>query len=228
VRHDRFATRLGRNGSRTPAGSAPVRPATPYGSYVGGFIGGRIIFLNGTSSSGKSALARALLDVLPPPFFHLSVDSFGAARSELRTAELDPVELAAVLRRTWAGFHRAVGGMAHAGNDVVMDYVLGESWRLLDCLDVLLPRPVFMVGVTCAPEELRRRERTRGDRPLSLAASQGRVHTLVNYDVTCDTTGRTPSQCAEQVLHAWEHWPGVGAFVKMHVNVGPAGKATSR
>lgn len=108
-----------------------------------------------------------------------------------------------------------------------MDYVLSESWRLLDCLDVLSPHSVFMVGVTCAPEELRRRERKRGDRPLGLAASQGRVHAFVNYDVTCDTTGRTPSQCAEQVLHTWEHWPGVGAFVKMHANVGPAGKGTS-
>jgi len=194
---------------------------------VSSLIRGRIILLNGTSSSGKSALARALLDVLPTPFFHMSVDSFGAMRSELRTAELDSVEVASVLRRTRAGFHRAVGGMAQAGNDVVMDYVLRESLRLLDCLDVLSPHSVFMVGVTCSPEELRQRELARGDRPLGLAASQGEVHAFVSYDVTCDTTGRTPSQSAEQVLHAWEDWPGVGAFVKMRGTVRPAGKAPS-
>ncbi len=117
--------------------------------------------------------------------------------------------------------------MAHAGNDVVMDYVLSESWRLQDCLNVLSKHSVFMVRVTCSPEELRQRELARGDGPVGLAASQREVHAFVNYDLTCDTTGRTPHQAAQQVLRAWETWPGVGAFMEMHRTVCPTGKATS-
>lgn len=73
---------------------------------------GQIIFLNGTSSSGKSSIAEQLLLVLDRPFFHLSVDLFNGMRARERTRELSPGELAAVLARTRAGFHRAVAGMA--------------------------------------------------------------------------------------------------------------------
>lgn len=36
---------------------------------------GQIILLNGTSSSGKSSIARQLLLMLDPPHFHVSVDA---------------------------------------------------------------------------------------------------------------------------------------------------------
>ena len=37
---------------------------------------GRIIFLNGTSSSGKSSIAKALQNLLETPFLHVSADDF--------------------------------------------------------------------------------------------------------------------------------------------------------
>jgi chloramphenicol 3-O phosphotransferase len=37
---------------------------------------GRIILLNGTSSSGKSSVARALQEVLSEPYLHLGIDTF--------------------------------------------------------------------------------------------------------------------------------------------------------
>ena len=37
---------------------------------------GRIILLNGASSSGKTVLARALRDRIENPFWHLSIDHF--------------------------------------------------------------------------------------------------------------------------------------------------------
>lgn len=85
---------------------------------------GRIIFLNGTSSAGKSSIARELLQVLDEPYFHMPVDSFHAMRSR---REIDADRLPDVLRRTWRGFHRAVAGMAEAGNNVVVDHVLSEE-----------------------------------------------------------------------------------------------------
>nr|WP_276822581.1 hypothetical protein [Mycolicibacterium mageritense] len=84
---------------------------------------GRVVLLNGVSSSGKSTIARQLLADFETPWFHMGVDMIGAMRAERQTHDLDGVGLRHVLRRTRAGFHRAVAGMALAGNDIVMDHV---------------------------------------------------------------------------------------------------------
>ncbi|MGH3192598.1 MAG: phosphotransferase-like protein [Streptosporangiaceae bacterium] len=108
---------------------------------TGGINGppGRIILLNGASGSGKTSIAEQLLVVLDEPWFHLPVDAINSMRARQRTLELSPAELDLVLARTRAGFHRAVAGMAAAGNNVVADHVLSERWRLL-ALDPHPPR----------------------------------------------------------------------------------------
>jgi chloramphenicol 3-O phosphotransferase len=79
----------------------------------------RIILLNGVSSAGKTSIAEELVDLLDPPHFRMAVDAFGRMRSAATTNRLRPAEVDEVLRKTRAGFHRAVAGMAAAGNDVV-------------------------------------------------------------------------------------------------------------
>jgi chloramphenicol 3-O phosphotransferase len=161
---------------------------------------GQIIFLNGTSSSGKSSIAGQLLLMLDPPHFHLSVDAINSMRAKQKTRELGDAELAAVLTRTRAGFHRAVAGMAEAGNDVIADHVLSEPWRLLDCLQVMAGYRVVFVGVRCSPAELERREQERGDRtPGAALAQQAQVHAHGLYDVECDTTTASPYDCAVRI-----------------------------
>jgi chloramphenicol 3-O phosphotransferase len=158
---------------------------------------GRIILLNGASSSGKTSIAEQLLLMLDPPHFHMSVDAINGMRAKAKTLDLDPAELPGVLARTRAGFHRAVAGMAQAGNDIVADYVFSEPWRLRDCLSVLAGLEVVFVGVHCAPDELVRRERARGDREQGLAAAQEQqVHAHGRYDIELDTTCTTPHDCA--------------------------------
>jgi chloramphenicol 3-O phosphotransferase len=49
---------------------------------------GRIIFLNGASSSGKSTLAKAMQEALPEPFLHVSSDHLVA--SGMLPARRDP------------------------------------------------------------------------------------------------------------------------------------------
>ncbi|MER5768611.1 AAA family ATPase [Streptomyces sp. NPDC001985] len=160
-------------------------------------FGGLIVFLNGTSSSGKSSIAKELVGLFQEPSFHLAVDAFHAMRSK---PELTPEQLPAVLRRTWMGFHRAVAGMAGAGNTVVVDHVLSEPWRLRDCLELFPHRDTVLVGVRCPLPELERRERARGDRPAGLAAGQfERVHAHAVYDIECDTGDASPAECARRI-----------------------------
>lgn len=168
---------------------------------------GQIILLNGVSSSGKSSIARQLLRDLDRPFFHMGVDMFGAMRSETRTHELEGSALTEVLRRTRAGFHRAVAGMALAGNDIVMDHVLSEPWRLRDCLTVMHGIDVVFIGVHCALDELRRREQQRGDRQPGTAAGQLElVHAHGIYDLEVDTSIETVEACSAQI-RAFLHQP---------------------
>ncbi|WP_338702953.1 AAA family ATPase [Streptomyces sp. Q6] len=179
---------------------------------------GRIIFLNGTSSSGKSSIARELLDVLDDGVhFHLAVDAFNAMRTR---RDLGPEELDASLRRTRRGFHRAIAAMAEVGNDLVVDHVLSEPWRLRDCLSVLRPEDVVFVGVRCPLDELTRRERARGDRPPGLAALQyDQVHRYgdadIDYDIECDTGLSSPRDCAEQIKAFLPHRPTPTAFGRL-------------
>ncbi|MFJ3661311.1 chloramphenicol phosphotransferase CPT family protein [Streptomyces sp. NPDC090119] len=175
---------------------------------------GRIIFLNGTSSSGKSSIARELLDILDDGVFsHLSVDAFNSMRAR---RELSAPEFDAALRRTRLGFHRSVAAMAEVGNDLVVDHVLSEPWQLADCLAVLRPEDVLFVGVHCPLPEMERRERARGDREAGLAALQyDLVHAHGDYDLECDTGTASPRACAERIRDFLPHRPTPTAFSRL-------------
>lgn len=174
---------------------------------------GQVILLNGVSSSGKSSLARQLQLDLEGPFFHMGIDMIGAMRSQTRTHELDTTELAEVLQRTRAGFHRAVAGMTHAGNDIIMDHVLSEPWRLNDCLTVLAGIDVVFIGVHCSADELQRREQQRGDRPIGTAAQQiESVHAQAIYDLEVDTSTDSIEDCSAQIKKFLDQTPSLRAF----------------
>jgi chloramphenicol 3-O phosphotransferase len=158
---------------------------------------GRVILLNGTSSSGKSSIAKELLATLDGAWYHLAVDQFHRIRSR---GEWTEETFLPVFQRTVLGFHRAVAGMASAGNDVVVDHILGERWRLEDCLAVFDGLPVLFVGVRCSLAELERRERDRGNRTIGRAALQfPLVHQHGVYDLEVDSERHTPAECAAQI-----------------------------
>ncbi|OMC33867.1 hypothetical protein A5740_11290 [Mycobacterium sp. GA-1841] len=182
---------------------------------VGATAVGQVVLLNGVSSSGKSTLARQLLADFDTPWFHMGVDMFGAMRAEAQTHDLDEAGLTEVLRRTRAGFHRAVRGMALAGNNIVMDYVLSEPWRLADLLTVMEDVDVIFVGVHCDAAVLTDREVARGDRVVGTAVAQIEpTHNHGLYDVEVDTSAGDIRSCAARIREylAEQPAPTVRAF----------------
>ncbi len=169
---------------------------------------GRIIFLNGASSSGKSTLAKAMQRALPEPFLHVSSDQLVASGMlpERRDPQ-GPFSWWDQLRpRFFAGFHRCLPALAAAGNDLIVEHVIEfRAWRA-ELARLLGDFDVFLVGVHCSLPEIGRRERGRGDRRIGEGRSHVEtdlIHTFGPYDFDVDTTDRVPSALSESVLAAW-------------------------
>lgn len=187
---------------------------------------GRIIFLNGASSAGKTTLATGLRAALDEPFLHVSSDQFVAAGMvPSRRDDGGPFDWWHQVRpRFFAGFHRCLPALAVAGNDLIVEHIIEfRSWRA-DLAVLLADLDVFLVGVHCAPDELDRRERVRGDR----RTGEGRahveddgIHTFGPYDFEVDTTAGVDARLVDSILTAWRRRvPSTGALV-----VGTHGRA---
>ncbi len=176
---------------------------------------GRLVLLHGTSSSGKTSVARAVQRLSDEPWLQLGIDAFWGAIDE-RWMEHGPraaegfawaadatIVPGAVGQRLAAGMRAALAALARAGNDVLVDDVfvdpgwLDEWRRELDGLDWLL------VGVLAPVEVLDEREAARGNRIAGEARAQaGAIHEGVKYDLTVDTSLQTPEECARAILAA--------------------------
>lgn len=184
---------------------------------------GRVVLLNGPSSAGKTSIATALVELLPTPWLNVPVDLLHAVRSRPDLAQppapgdaMGPDDWQQVFRRTRAGYHRVLAGLAAAGNDVVGDHVLSEPWRIADLLNVLDGTPALLVHVTAPLEELERRERARGDREVGAARLQYEaVFAHGDCDLLLDTSGLTARQAAARVRDLIEAWPQGTAFDRL-------------
>ena len=169
---------------------------------------GRIIFLNGASSSGKSTLAKALQEALDAPFMHVSSDHLVAGGMlPQRREERGPFDWWHQKRpRFFAGFHRCLPALALAGNDLIVDHIIEfASWRR-DLARLLAGLDVYLVGVHCDLNELDRRERERGDRRVGEGHSHlvtDGIHTFGPYDLEVDTTAGVTAELAGSVVEAW-------------------------
>ena len=168
--------------------------------------GGRIIFLNGTSSSGKSTLARALQTRLPEPHMHVAIDAFFSMYPERiwnATRQEDQDAFLRLVPTVVAGVQRAAAALAEAGNHVILDHVLEDPAWLRECIERWDGLDVLFVGVRCPLPELERREAARGDRAPGLAAYQfDRVHAHGLYDVEVDTSVLDVDACVATIVAA--------------------------
>ena len=173
---------------------------------------GRILFLNGASSSGKSSIAKALQGRIDEPCIHLCIDDY------LQAYQKDLWDKEQIVQQRWpriiSGFHAAAAAIARAGNFVIVDDVLEENppWveSLLELFDNL---EVMFVGVHCSLEELERREKERGDRRKGMARLQfDQVHSQAIYDVTVDTSILSLEECVSRIIDQMGTMHGSSAF----------------
>ena len=168
---------------------------------------GTIIFINGTSSSGKTSIAKALQEIWPSPLLDAGIDRFLwmlPARYLDRPLWDDVLGLAVTAGQTGHtlahGMHRAIAALARSGNHVVADHVLVEPAWVADCADLFWELPAYLIGVRCPLNVLEERERSRRDRTLGQAKAQyPRVHAHDIYDLEVDSSLLTPRECADAI-----------------------------
>ena len=184
---------------------------------------GRIILLNGSSSAGKTTLARAIQVERSEPWFHLALDQFrdgmppayrglnsppgtpGARGLNVVPVDLDGERVTAIRfgdvgQRMLRGMHRAIAAFAAAGNDVIVDDLFLEEDTIDDYLDALADFWVLFVGVHAPLDVVQQREAGRAGRFPGTALSHFRaVHAHGHYDLEVDTHRGDARACAAEV-----------------------------
>lgn len=169
-------------------------------------VKGKVILLNGASSSGKTTIAIELQRLLPEPFLHFSFDHLRDGNilpmERIRSGEFRWCEMRPAVFET---YHRTLAAMAESGCNVLADHIIeSEDWRA-QLQGLLQPFDVFIVAVKCPPDVLQSRELQRGDRKIGDALRD--VETCYDYcrhDLTVDSSLPAP-QNAKLII---EHWLG--------------------
>ena len=192
----------------------------------------RVIYLNGTSSAGKSSIAHALQGILEELYLHVSLDVFmqmvplhgweregGMVIGSLNEEEGLRFEFGPLCQTLFSGFHRSLAALASAGNNLIVDDVLMEPRWLRESVEALASYEVCFVGVRCPVDIAEARERTRSDRAKGTARGQYHlVHAHGIYDVEVDTSILTLEECAKRILETRQQMPHPSAFERLRSN----------
>lgn len=173
-----------------------------------------IIILNGTSSSGKTTLAKALQQQFDEPYLHAGIDNyiFMLPKQYLRQplwgsifhytyaddGTIEAIETGQMGHQLISTMHHAVQAIADSGFNVIMDHVLLERGWLDEMMRLLAEHTVWFIGVKCPLDVLEQREKDRKDRTLGQAKAQyDVVHKHHAYDFEVDTSNVTSDDAVD-------------------------------
>ena len=194
---------------------------------------GKIIFLNGCSSAGKTTLALKLQQLLSEPYQHIALDQFrdglpskmrglnapadtpGAAGLNVVPVEQDgawatQIQFVEHGERVLHGMRRSIAVFSDLGANVIVDDLLLKREYLDDYVSLLDPARTWFIGVKCSLEVVNARESTRPGRfPGTAISHYHQVHEHgVPYDLEVDTSNITPRQAAQLIVARLETPPG--------------------
>lgn len=167
---------------------------------------GRIIFLNGVTSAGKTSIVEALQKREDIFFYVVANDLFQEMVGE------------EYLRRDyWKYLSEVIIMMYHTarlysdmGKNVLIDGILVEREEIRphyrQLLEILKDNPLDIVEVYCPLDICRQRNLLRGDRYETQSQEQYDLMTEnIQYSVSVDTDMHSPEECAEQIVRELFH-----------------------
>lgn len=158
---------------------------------------GKIIVLNGVSSSGKTTLAKEIQDAFDEPYMRLSIDDF----INMMPPKMIKTDLGNTVYKCQTIMLQTITRLSDAGINVVVDNIMLTYFQTLkQYISALHDYPVLLVKVDCPPHELRRRETDRGDRAIGQGESQiDDLEPKTMYDITINTFTNTISECVKLI-----------------------------
>ena len=161
---------------------------------------GKIIILNGVSSSGKSTLAKVLQDRSPVPLYKLDIDDFILmAPDKFNDYANNDFSVQYALA---SKFFHVVKLISDFGLSIVAPYMFFKNSDTLSEFRQLLDGyPVLVVNVICPTEELEKREIKRGNRTIGSAVSQLQL-LETNFDncLFVDNYVNSNELCADTII----------------------------
>lgn len=162
-----------------------------------------IVLLNGTSSSGKTTIARAFQELAPRPFLNFSIDTilYTLPASTIAAAERGEPLRGVAYRDLVRAFYACVRELANLGHDLVVDHAIVNEREAALLQEAAAGHRLVAVGVECPLEVVTERERRRGDRRIGLAADQlTTIHRFVPYDLTIDSSQTEVEEAARRIV----------------------------
>ncbi len=162
---------------------------------------GRIVFLNGVTSSGKTSIAKALQERGDIFFYALSSDLFQSMIGRKRLIE-----------SYWGYLSGAIIMMYHTaklfsdmGHNVLIDGLLLERPEMQphyqQLKEILKDSRLDIVYVYCPLEVCRQRNIRRADRHETQSLEQASIMAKdILYSCTVETHKNTPEECAEKIM----------------------------
>jgi len=161
---------------------------------------GRIIVLNGVSSSGKTTLVRELQKKLSETYYWLANDTF----VNMLPFKCWGDNLKEYMSQALIMLNKVIKTFSDDEKNVIIDQVMqttDKSDIFKDLVIRLHGYPVLLVNVVCPIPELERREKERGDRNIGQAVSQlSLLNPQDGYDIVVDTFNKSISDCADEII----------------------------
>lgn len=158
---------------------------------------GKIIVLNGVSSSGKTTLAKEIQDAFDEPYMRLSIDDF----INMMPPKMIKTDLGNTVYKCQTIMLQTITNLSDAGINIVVDNIMLTYFQTLkQYISALHDYPVLFVKVDCPSHELRRRETERGDRAIGQGENQvDDLEPKTMYDITVNTFINTISECVKLI-----------------------------
>lgn len=160
----------------------------------GGVVGGRVVIINGPSSSGKSTVLHAIRSASRVPWVVFDEPMFGTVDFEYLIWR----EAAEVLHR---GFVEGIAALARAGNCVALAAGGHPASMFTAAFEGV---PTVRIGLDCDPDELERRERQRNDVPGGNSLTSPTIHESWHYDLRFDTMKTRPEEISAATMQAFD------------------------
>lgn len=162
---------------------------------------GKIIFLNGVTSSGKTSIVEALQERRDVFFYVVANDLFQEMVGEQYLEE-----------NYWKYLSEVIILMYHTaklysdlGKNVLIDGILVERDEIKPhyekLMEIMKESPLDIVEVYCPLDVCRQRNIERGDRFESQSDEQAELMSKdIQYTMRVDTSKNSPAECAEQIV----------------------------